>query len=204
MTEANKIFRLTTDQTARFRRLALPHMGVLQRTARFLTQRDQLAEDLVQETMMKAMRAIDSFQEGTNIKAWLMTILRRTHIDTVRGNKHRNRAVSIEQFEIDLPGPVDNKAGENDIALNDPAALLERFADNEVISALKDLPEKIRWTLLLVDVEQMDHSDAATVLDIPVGTVKSRAHRGRAMLRDRLYTWAQERGWVSKQESSHA
>lgn len=204
MTDARKSPRLSADQAARFRRLAVPHLDVLLRTALYLTNRDQAAEDLVQDTMIKAMRAIDRFQDGTDIKAWLLTILRRAHIDTVRGNKHATRVVSVEQSAIDLPDPTENKAGENDGNWNDPAALMERFGDNEVITALKDLPEEIRWTLLLVDVEQMDHAAAATILEIPVGTVKSRAHRGRAMLRDRLYAWAQQRGWVSRQESSHA
>lgn len=196
--------RLTADQTARFRRLAVPQLTVLLRTAKYLTHHDQQAEDLVQDTMMKAMRAIDSFRDGTDIKAWLMTILRRAHIDAVRSDKHHPHAVSIDQTEMELPEPRQDEAGEYDNKWNEPAALLERFGDREVIEALQGLPEDIRWTLLLVDVEQMDHSAAATILAVPVGTIKSRAHRGRAMLRDRLYRWAQERGWVSKQESSHA
>jgi len=196
--------RLTAEQAARFKRLVAPHLAVLLRTARYLTHHDQQAEDLAQDTMMKAMRAIDRFQEGTDIKAWLMTILRRTHIDTVRSNKHYAHAVSIEQTEIELADLRQDDGGQYDGRWNEPAALLERFGDREVIEALQGLPEDIRWTLLLVDVEQLDHSAAATILEVPVGTIKSRAHRGRAMLRDRLYLWAQERGWVSKQESSHA
>lgn len=196
--------RLTAEQTAKFKRLALPHLAVLLRTAKYLTHRDQQAEDLVQETMMKAMRAIDSFQEGTNIKAWLMTILRRTHIDVVRSSKHHAHTVSIEQMDMELAEPRQENGGEYDGRWTEPTALLERFSDRDVIEALQELPEQIRWTLLLVDVEQMDQSDAAAVLQVPVGTIKSRAHRGRAMLRDRLCLWAQERGWVSKQESSHA
>lgn len=196
--------RLTADQAARFKRLATPLLPMLLRTARYLTHHDQQAEDLVQETMMKAMRAIDRFQEGTDIKAWLMTILRRAHIDTVRSNKNHANVCSIEQAELELADPRRDEGGEYDARWADPGALLERFGDGEVIEALQGLPEEIRWTLLLVDVEQMDHSAAATILEVPVGTIKSRAHRGRAMLRDRLYLWAQERGWVSKQESSHA
>lgn len=204
MMESGKPPSLTADQAARFKRLAVPQLAVLLRTAKYLAHHDQQAEDLVQDTMMKAMRAIDSFRDGTDIKAWLMTILRRAHIDAVRSNKHQLHAVSIEQTEMDLPESRRDEAGEYDSKWNEPAALLERFGDREVIEALQGLPEDIRWTLLLVDVEQMDHSAAATILEVPVGTIKSRAHRGRAMLRDRLYRWAQERGWVSKQESSHA
>lgn len=196
--------RLSPRQTARFKRLALPHMAALLRISKYVTHHDQQAEDLVQETMMKAMRAIDKFQEGTDIKAWLMTILRRVHIDAVRREARHIHAVSMEQVQIDPAAPACGEVGEFDHKWTEPAALLERFADKEVIEALKELSEDIRWTLLLVDVEQLDHAVAATILDVPLGTVKSRAHRGRAMLRDRLFLWAQERGWGSTKESSHA
>jgi len=179
--------RLTAEQAAGFKRLAAPHLAVLLRTSMYLTHHDQLAEDLVQETMMKAMRAIDSFQEGTDIKAWLMTILGCTHIDIVRSNKLHAHTVSIEQTEIELADPRQDDGGKYDDRWNEPAALLERFGDREVIEALHWLPEEIRRTFLLMDVEQMDHSAAATILKVPVGTIKSGAHFGRAMLRDRLY-----------------
>lgn len=196
--------KVTPQQAARFERLVVPHMATLLRSAQYLTRSDQHAEDLVQETMIKAMRAIDRFQDGTDIKAWLLTILRRCQIDAVRTNRHHARSVSIEQADMDLPDDGQEQAGQHDGDWTDPAALMERFGDADVIAALKGLPQDIRWTLLLVDVEQLDHAAAATVLDIPIGTVKSRAHRGRAMLRDRLHGWARDRGWIANPESSHA
>lgn len=203
MMDEPKFPSLTRQQTARFERLAVPCLAVLLRVAQYLTRNDQQAEDLVQETMIKAMRAIDRFQDGTDVKAWLLTILRRCQIDAVRSDRHRAQVSSIEAAGIDLPD-AGGSGGQHDGDWTDPAALMERFGDGDVIAALKELPEDIRWTLLLVDVEQLDHAAAATVLDVPVGTVKSRAHRGRAMLRDRLYTWAQDRGWLPSRESSHA
>lgn len=204
MMETRSGLRLTAAQTAKFKRLAMPHLAVMLRTAGYLTRNGQEAEDLVQETMIKAMRAIDSFADGTDIKAWLMTILRRAHIDMVRAGKNRSQTVSIDQAELDVPDRSQAENSPFDAKVMAPEALLERFADKDIIEAIKELPEEIRWTLMLVDVEQMDHSAAATVLDVPVGTIKSRAHRGRAMLRDRLYRWALERGWVSDEASSHA
>lgn len=196
--------KLTSEQAARFKRLAWPHLAMVLRMARHLTRHDQQAEDLAQETMMKAMRAIDSYQEGTDIKAWLMTILRRAHIDALRSNQRHAHTLSLEQVEMEPAQVASEQAGAFDDKWSDPAALLDRFGDQEIIDALGELPEEIRWTLLLVDVEQMDQADAATILQVPVGTIKSRAHRGRAMLRDRLFIWAQERGWAPRQESSHA
>lgn len=203
MVDEGKPPSVTRQQAARFERLVVPHMAALLRSAQYLTRNIQQAEDLVHETMIKAMRAIDQFRDGTDTKAWLLTILRRAQIDAVRRDRHRASAVSIEGAGIDLPD-VSTTEGHHDGDWTDPAALMERFGDAELIAALKDLPEDIRWTLLLVDVEQLDHAAAASVLDVPVGTIKSRAHRGRAMLRDRLYQWALDRGWASNQESSHA
>ena len=135
------------------------------------------AEDLAQETMLKAYRGIGSFSEGTNVRAWLMVILRNTRIDRIRAAAASAGDVSLDQMMID---PEDRRAGpaEEDPAWANPQELVESFSDRQVIQALQDLPEEIRWTLLLVDVEGMDHVDAAKVLDVPVGTIKSRAHRG--------------------------
>lgn len=196
--------RLTAGQTTKFKRLALPHMATLLRISKYLTHHDQQAEDLVQETMMKAMRAIDRFQDGTDTKAWLMTILRHAHIDALRSNHHHARTLSIEQAWITPHDPPEGQNGLHDADWTDPVGLMELFEDRDLIAALKELPDDIRWTLLLVDVEQLDHSAAAEIMEVPVGTVKSRAHRGRAMLRDRLYVRAQDRGWIPNRKSSHA
>jgi RNA polymerase sigma-70 factor, ECF subfamily len=198
-------------QKERFERLAWPCLPVLLRTARYLTRDSHRAEDLVQETMLKAYRAMESFADGTDIRAWLLTILRRTHLDNVRAEQRRGPAVSLEQAPP-VEAEAEDDAGRHDQQWDNPGELMECFADQEVIDALKELPEDIRWTLLLVDVEQLDQAVAAQVLDVPVGTVKSRAHRGRKMLRDRLFDVARRHGWagqgvrggdVSAKESRH-
>ena len=180
-----------------FRSVALPCLALLLRTARYLTHDNDAAEDLTQETMLRAFAHFDSFAHGSDIKAWLLTILRRTHIDIYRSNKKRNSDVSLDAAQaLEVEADDTTQPGQFDDQWSQPEQLMERFEDQTMIAALKTLPEQIRWTLLLVDIQQMDHADAAGVLDVPVGTVKSRAYRGRRMLRDRLFAVAQKNGWV--------
>lgn len=207
----------THDRAARFRRLCWPLLSTVVRTAQCLVRDPHQAEDLAQETMMKAMKAIDQFQDGTNVKAWLLTILRRTHIDHCRTDQRHIQPLSFEQAASHLPhqqafDPQDpnaldpgDLAGEHDAAWQShtsPELLMQRFDDETVIEALQNLPDNMRWTLLFVDVEQMSHEEAASLLGVAVGTIKSRAHRARALLRDHLYDLAAQRGWVPKKESA--
>lgn len=188
--------KLTGKQAEKARQIIWPLLPVLLRTARYLTGCSEQAEDLVQETVLKAMGAIDTFQPDTNAKAWLMTILRRIHIDWLRATQRRIKTVSMDTADGMQPAAPDEPAGSHDADWDAPETILESFEDAEVIVALKELPEEIRWTLLLVDVEDLDHQQAAQVLEIPEGTVKSRAFRGRGMLRDRLFELARDRGLV--------
>jgi RNA polymerase sigma-70 factor (ECF subfamily) len=180
------------DPKSRFDALVWPHAATVLRTARFLCADPAEADDVAQETLVKAFRALDTFQPGTDVRAWLMTILRNTRIDRLRSRASRRRDVSLDAMPFEAA--VDERAAGADEhpAWDDPQALLQQFSDRHVIQALQRLPEEIRWTLLLVDVEGMDHADAAAILGIPVGTVKSRAHRGRAMLRQALLPLARE------------
>jgi RNA polymerase sigma-70 factor (ECF subfamily) len=165
-----------------------PHRAMVLRTARFLTRGSAggaEADDLAQETMVKAFKSISQFDPNSNGKAWLAAILRNTWIDRRRaaGRHGELTSVSVEGEELEI---ADGRAGDAEADVTDPAALLERFSDADLIAALKTLPEEIRWTLMLVEVEGLDHADAARILGIPAGTVKSRSHRGRQMLRERL------------------
>jgi RNA polymerase sigma-70 factor (ECF subfamily) len=166
------------------------------RTALFLTHNQAEADDLAQETLIKAFKALDRFEAGTDMRAWLLAILRNTRIDRVRAQASRSM-VAFNDAAVDAaesPAVV-----EDDSSLWDkPESILERFSDQQVIQALQELPEEIRWTLLLVDVEGLEQGDAAGILDVPVGTVKSRIHRGRAMLRKSLLPVARDLGFVSR------
>jgi RNA polymerase sigma-70 factor (ECF subfamily) len=166
------------DNIGRFYSELWPHRAVVLRSALFLTRSEADADDLAQETMLKAFKALDTLRDQTNPRAWLLTILRYTHIDRLRA---KDEQVSLDQLEYDIPSDPAHAASAAEPE-HDPDALLENFSDHEVIQALRELPREIRWTLLLVDVEGLPHDQAAEVLQIPVGTVKSRLHRGRKML----------------------
>jgi RNA polymerase sigma-70 factor (ECF subfamily) len=170
--------------TRRFYDLVWPHRADILRLARILTNSAAEADDLAQETLLKSFRAIEQFREGTDALAWLTTILRHARIDRLRSAAGAQRQVSLD----DLGGDVADAAGETEPAADwhNPQEILNAFGDQDIIDALQELPEEIRWTLLLVDVQGQQQQDAAQVLGIPVGTVKSRLHRGRAMLRRAL------------------
>jgi RNA polymerase sigma-70 factor (ECF subfamily) len=170
--------------TKRFYAHVWPLRSALLRTATFLMPSSAEAEDLVQETLMKAFRAMDALDPGSNPQGWLMTILRNTRIDRLRAAGRVPETISLEKLteEADLPGRPESPAAVEP----DPAATLEQFSDREVIRALQGLPEEIRWTLLLVDVDGLEYEQAAAILQIPAGTAKSRVHRGRHMLREQL------------------
>jgi len=173
------------DATRLFNSHVWPQRAMVLRTAEFLTRRHADAEDLAQETLVKAFKSMAQFDPGTNVRAWLSTILRNTWIDRMRASG-RQSMLSLDAIDLDVmdtSAPTHRPAGAE---IAQPDVVMEEFSDAEMIEALKTLPEEIRWTLLLVDVEAIDHSQAAVILNIPEGTVKSRAHRGRRMLRDYL------------------
>lgn len=193
--------QLTRKQQQRARQIVWPLLPALLRTAQYLTRHEQEAEDLAQETAIKAMRHIDSFKDGTDAKAWLMTILRRTHIDAIRASARRPATLSLNGGEQVIDTPASSQTRTDDqAAIEDPQSLLDRFDDEQIIEAIRGLAEDIRWTLLLVDVEQLDQASAAKVLGVPVGTIKSRVHRGRQAMRERLLDTAFARGWISEPE----
>lgn len=183
--------RYTDDASTRFYEQFWPHRDVVLRTARFLMRNPTDADDLAQDTMLKAFRAMDQFQPGTDARAWLLSILRNARIDRLRSTAHRAE-VSLDQLTVEPGRSSEMGHARTEYELADAKVLLEQFADVEVIEALQALPEEMRWTLLLVDVEGLEVAKAAGILDVPIGTVKSRAHRGRAMLRERLMDKAKE------------
>ena len=167
-----------------FYRLVWPHRATLLRTAHLLSRHLADAEDLAQEAMLKAFRSLDSLQNESRIKPWLMTILRHCHTDRLRAGKPKE--LSLDQIDFD---PVDRNPPETpDLAelWHEPEEVMRLFSDEQIIAALQTLPKEIRWTLLLVDIEGLNDAEAAGVLEVPTGTIKSRLHRGRSMLRAAL------------------
>ena len=180
-----------------------PEAAMLMRTAISLTPAtgpNAVAEDLVQETLLKAFKAIDRLEPGTHPRAWLLTMLRRTWIDRWRKRERRPDGQAVDLDAVGEPEADGVSAAKHDGDWSEPEALLSRFGDQEIINALRLLPEGYRWALLLVDVQSLTIEEAAEALDVAPGTVKSRLHRGRAMLRDRLHGFATQRGWLTDKQ----
>ncbi len=183
---------------ARFAEQAMEFMPSLYSGALRMTRNTADAEDLVQETYLKAYRAFASFEEGTNLKAWLFRILTNTFINAYRAKQRRPGETDLDDVE-DLY--MYRRLGGLEAAMAGRSAedeLLERFTDDEVKQALEDLPEQFRVAVLLADVEGFSYKEIAEILDIPIGTVMSRLHRGRKGLERRLFGFAEGRNLLPK------
>ena len=172
---------------------ALAFLDALYRTALRMTRSEADAEDLVQETYIKALRFRDQFTPGTNLKAWLFRILTNTFI-----NSYRRRQTQPEFTELDDVDEFSLYKRMSDLrtsssAGNPETEFLNGLVDSEVKDALTELPEKFR-SVVLLDVEGFSYKEIAEMLDIPIGTVMSRLHRGRKFLQKRLLDLAQQRG----------
>ena len=163
----------TPDPTL-FERTALPHLRDCYAFALSLCGRVADAEDLVQETFLKAQRAFSSYAEGTNIKAWLFTILRRLHIDGHR--RAKVRPVTQSEDELDARGS----------SAPPPSGVEGNFGPADVWRALERVPDPFRMAVRLRDVDGLTYEEIGRLLDIPPGTVMSRLHRGREWLRTLL------------------
>ena len=175
---------------------ALSFLDALYRTALRMTRSEAEAEDLVQETYIRAFRFRQQFTPGTNLKAWLFRILTNTFI-----NQYRRKAARPETTELDDVDESILYRHMRDVSPGssspDPEAeLIDNMLSSEVKDALEALPDKFRATLLL-DVEGFSYKEIAEMLDIPIGTVMSRLHRGRKFLQKRLYDLARDRGIVA-------
>ena len=185
---------------ARFTELAMEHMPALYTAALRLTRNRSDAEDLVQETFLKAYRAFASFEEGTNLRAWLYKILTNTFINSYRAAKRRPEKADVEDIEDlylyhrlgDLRGVAGSRSAEDEV--------LERITDDEVKAAIESLPEAFRIAVLLADVEGFSYKEIAEITDVPIGTVMSRIHRGRKALQKALLDYALARGMVGSTE----
>ncbi len=185
---------------ADFAAQAMEHMSSLYSGALRMTRNPADAEDLVQETYLKAYRGFGGFQEGTNLKAWLYRILTNTFINTYRAKKRRPDESDLDEVE-DLY--LYRRLGGLEAAEVGRSAedeLLDHVTDTEVKEAIESLPEQFRVAVLLADVEGFSYKEIAEILDIPIGTVMSRLHRGRKGLQKRLYEYAVERGLVSAED----
>jgi RNA polymerase sigma-70 factor (ECF subfamily) len=177
---------------ADFERDAMQYASQLYSAALRMTRNPADAEDVVQETYLKAYRAYDTFQAGTNLKAWLYRILTNTYINRYRKRQRRPSEVELGELQ-DLY--LYKRLGESSGAsVSAEEAVLEQFVDTDITMALESLPENFRMPVLLADVEGFSYKEIAAILDIPIGTVMSRLHRGRKALQKKLWNVAEERG----------
>jgi RNA polymerase sigma-70 factor (ECF subfamily) len=178
----------------RFERDVLPLLPSLYGAAIRLTRNPADAEDLVQETYLRAYRGFGGFAEGTNLKAWLYRILTNNYINTYR-KKQREPKIVEGPDDVDEWYLYDRLGGRN---VEDSAeeAVLDRIPDQAVKDAVESLPERFRLPVLLADVEGFSYKEIAEIMDTPIGTVMSRLHRGRKALEKALWETAKERGFV--------
>jgi RNA polymerase sigma-70 factor (ECF subfamily) len=186
---------VTDEDRERFQREALPLLDSLYAGALRMTRNPADAEDLVQETMLRAYRSFDRFEPGTNLKAWLFRIMTNAYINTYRKRQREPLKVSQDDIEdFDLYQELKN---------HDPAysatpesIVLDNLLDSDITQAIDDLPEQFRMAVILSDLEGFTYAEMADIMDVPMGTVMSRLHRGRKALQKRLLDLAKEKGIV--------
>ncbi|MEP6549663.1 MAG: sigma-70 family RNA polymerase sigma factor [Gemmatimonadales bacterium] len=181
--------RRTGDE--RFRDEALPHLDAVARYALSLTRDASDADDLVQETFLRAFRAWERFVPGSECRAWLFTICRNTYL---RSSKREQRVTAYEDADLEALGAAAVHASAQQEGLEDVFARKEMMA--AIHAAVGELPEVFREAVVLVDLEEQGYSEVARILEIPIGTVRSRLFRGRRLLQERLIEYARDAGFA--------
>ena len=173
-----------------FESIAMVYLDTVYKAAVSLCSEHEDAKDLVQMTFLKAFERFESFEKDTNCKAWLLSILRNKWIDLMR---HRSTIGQVLQIDESIIACQEQNDEIKHLNCED---LLANFSDEQIIKALRSLPAEQRFPLFLADVEQLSHEDVAEIMDMPVGTVKSRTSRARAILRTKLFSYAKEMGFT--------
>ncbi len=186
------VFESQSQLYKEFEREALPHMDALFNFALRMTGDSDDANDLVQDTFLKAFRFFDKFEKGTNCKAWLFRIMKNTFINTYRKKTKEPDKVDYEDvenfYESVKPSSTDSAHLEKEI--------YDNLLDDEISSAIASLPDDFKTVIILSDIEGFTYDEIADFVDVPVGTVRSRLHRARKMLFAKLYKYADEKGYV--------
>jgi RNA polymerase sigma-70 factor (ECF subfamily) len=182
-----------------FEREALAHLQTLMAVSSRLTRSSVEAEDLVQDTLLKALRAREHFMPGSNMRAWLLRILTNTFIN-------RYRRGGLERSVLDGPDAdplADGWVGAATMeSMRDPeSGALRSILEKEIVAALDELPEEFRLAVVLSDVEELSYREIADIMGCPIGTVMSRLHRGRRILKTRLYEHARAFGIIGPEEA---
>ena len=175
---------------------AMQYASQLFSTALRMTRNRLDAEDLVQETYIKGWRSFHTFQEGTNLRAWLFRIMTNTYINKYNAQKRKGTEVELDDVEelflYKRLGSID----QSQLSSSAEDQMLDLFTDDEVKNALESLPDDFRMPVLLSDVDGFSYKEIAEMLEIPIGTVMSRLHRGRKAMQKMLYEYARDRGLI--------
>jgi RNA polymerase sigma-70 factor (ECF subfamily) len=177
---------------------AMQHAPQLFSTAMRMTRNRSDAEDLVQETFIKAWRSFATYQQGTNLRAWLFRIMTNTYINKYNAQQRKPTETELDDVEelflYKRLGAVD----QSQLSQSAEDQMLSLFTDDEVKKALEELPDQFRIPVLMSDVEGFSYKEIAEILEIPLGTVMSRLHRGRKAMQKMLYEYAKKRGLINE------
>lgn len=176
-----------------FEKEAVPHMDILYNYALRMTSSPDDAADLVQETFLKAFRFWDKYEKGTNIRAWLFRILKNSFINKYRKETKEPATVDYDEIQNFYNTIKAESTDPNDLQRKIFGGLLE----DDIARALETLPEEFRTVVILCDIEGLSYEEIAEFVDCPIGTVRSRIHRGRKILRSKLLGYARKHGYVN-------
>jgi RNA polymerase sigma-70 factor, ECF subfamily len=176
---------------------AYPHKDILFNFALRTTGDKDDAHDLLQETFMKAFRFWDKYEKGTNIRAWLFRIMKNSYINRYRKETREPGMVDYDDVENFYDLIRDDSTDSNDLQKR----MYNNMLSDEVIEALQSLPEDFRTVVILCDIEELTYDEISEFLNCPIGTVRSRLHRGRKMLEEKLHDYAKNRGILTEDES---
>jgi RNA polymerase sigma-70 factor (ECF subfamily) len=183
-----------TEKQTQFEQEALPHTNLLYNYALRMTNNPDDARDLVQETYLKAYRFWERYERGTNIRAWLFRILKNSYINRYRKTTREPETVDYDEIQNFYTSVRDSSTESNDLQ----DTLFKNLLDDDVTRAIADLPEAFRTVVILSDIEGLTYEEIADFVDVPLGTVRSRLHRGRKILRARLMEYARSRGYATR------
>ena len=177
-----------------FETAAMPYVDALYNTAYRMTRNVEDAQDLVQETYLKAYKYYDKFSEGTNFKAWLFKIMKNTFINNYR----KKQRIPPQSDFADVEGGLESRVREDATSrIKSPEEeFLENIVDEQVQAAVDGLPPDYRMAVILADLEGFSYKEIAEILDVPVGTVMSRLYRGRKLMEEAMLEYARERGYI--------
>jgi RNA polymerase sigma-70 factor (ECF subfamily) len=195
MASKDLVLESATDRNARFERDAIAYMDKLYAAALRYTKNPEDARDLVQDTYLKAFNSFHQFEEGTNLRAWMYRVLTTTFINSYRKDQRRPQLASGELEDWQL---AKAQSHTSDLGKSAEALALENLPDSDIKRALQEIPEEFRIAVYLADVEGFSYKEIANIVDVPAGTVMSRLHRGRKLLREKLADYAKELGYSTE------